>query len=92
MEKFFVPTHVGPSKLDLLLADAVELDDAQKEKVILLTDIGRLAKLLYTHQLTPKEFYDFYDRPLDELQQYQHDLQTTYNTELYQKSLKDADF
>lgn len=84
MENIFISHSVGPSKLDLLLAEAPDLSDESKEKVILIIDIVRLAKLLGGPPPKPKEFYDLYDSPLYHLQQHQHDLQVAWNTKEYE--------
>lgn len=88
----FVPTHVGPSKLDLLLADAPPMTEENKEKVILIIDIARLGKLLGGPPMTPKVFYSAYDCPLHVLQHHQHDLQIEWNTKSYQSSVQGHDF
>lgn len=87
MEKIFITHSVGPSKLDLLLADAPDLSEESKEKVILIIDIVRLAKLLGGPPPKPHEFYALYDSPLYHLQQHQHDLQVAWNTKQYNDSV-----
>lgn len=87
----FVPTHVGPSKLDLLLANAPELSDENKEKVTIITDLIRLYKLM-GFTVTPAGFYNWYEQPLYQLQSSQHDLQIHWNTLQYKSSIQGADF
>lgn len=88
----FIPTTVGPSKLDLLLADAPELSDESKTKVIILTDISRLGKLLSGNPIPPKAFYAAYDAPIEYLEKVQHDLQVELNTLQYRNSVQGHDF
>lgn len=87
----FVPSNVGPSKLDLILADAPPMTDENKEKVILITDLNRIGKLLSGKTMTPQQFYEAYDSPIDVLQHHQHDLQIAWNSKQYQ-SMQGADF
>jgi hypothetical protein len=82
----YVPTTVGPSKLDLILADAPQLSDEKMLKVILITDINRLGKLITGKTLTPKDFYRAYELSVSELEQHQHDIQIGYNTIQYQRA------
>lgn len=93
MDNLLIPTHVGPSKLDLLLADAPDLSDESKEKVIIIIDIIRLYKLMRV-RVTPKGFYTYYDLNLRDLSQVQHDVTVMYNTWNYQhaNNITGADF
>lgn len=79
----YVPTSVGPTKLELFLAEAPELTDEEKEKVILITDIVRLAKLLGDKAPTTEEFYHMYDQPKYLLEARQHNMQIEWNTKQY---------
>jgi len=88
----FIPTTVGPSKLDLLLADAPELSDESKTKVIILMDIDRISKLTTGKPMSPKAFYDGYDCPLEYLERVQHDLQVSLNTAEYRARIQGHDF
>lgn len=85
-----VPTEVGPSKLDKVLASCVELSDKSKEKVCIITDIARLKKLLGAKEdMPPSYFYDAYEAPIEALECIQHAHQVEYNTVLYRRSMKD---
>lgn len=78
-------THVGPSKLDLLLAEAPELSDESKTKVIVIIDIIRLGTLMGAKPIKPREFYALYDADLHNLEATQHNLQVEWNTIEYHK-------
>lgn len=79
----YVPKSVGPSKLDQVLAECPDLCDESKEKVILITDIARLGKLLGKPQLPPHNFYYLYDLNVTVLEAVQHNLQIDWNTKEY---------
>lgn len=70
MEKIFVSHSVGPSKLDLLLAEAPQLTDIGREKVCLIIDIAKCRKLLGQKALTGRQFTILYDSTRMELQQW----------------------
>lgn len=76
----YVPTSVGPSKLELFLAEAPELTDEEKEKVILITDIARLGKLLGYGLPTVDEFYYMFSLSKYMLEAKQHNTQIEWNT------------
>lgn len=88
-------TSVGPSKLDLLLAELhpQPLSSEKRTKVCLLTDIIRLIKLLDQKKgVTPAWFYKAYELSIEELEQMQHCLQVDYNTSQYRNTIQGADF
>lgn len=76
-------THVGPSKLDLVLAEAANLSDENKTKVIIITDLNRIMVLLGGKPMGPKTFDQAYDSPIEYLEKVQHDFQVELNTKLY---------
>lgn len=73
-------TSVGPSKLELFLAQAPELTDEQKEKVVIITDIVKLATLLGYDIPTTEEFYRMYSLTKLMLEAKQYNLQIEWNT------------
>ena len=88
-----VPNYIGPSKLDLFLADAPELSDEKKEKVGVIQDINRLGLLLGGKPMGVAAFYDAYDNvPLHQLQVVQCDLQVAWNTIQYERRMQGVDF
>lgn len=91
MENIFITHSVGPSKLDLLLADAPDLSEESKENVTIIIDLIRLYKLM-GFTVTPRGFYKWYDEPLHQLQMMQHNLQIEWNTIQYRNSIQGADF
>lgn len=82
----YVPTSVGPSKLELFLAQAPDLTEEEKEKVIIITDIARLGKLLGYGIPTTEEFYYLFDLPKYMLEARQHNAQIDWNTKQYHAS------
>jgi hypothetical protein len=89
---YFVPTHVGPSKLDQVIASCPELSDESKTKVIILTDIARLHKLLGYPPLDPHNFYKLYEMHEGFLSALQHNYQIEWNTKQYQSTIQGSDF
>lgn len=87
-------TTVGPSKLDLLLADVhpQPLSDENNTKVIMIIDINRLTKLLSNTVMNPKQFYEAYESSIEMLSCIQHNLQVDYNTQQYRRTIQGADF
>lgn len=88
----FVPAHVGPSKLDLLLTQLPDICDESKTKVAMLIDINRLTKLMHGKIMSPKAFYEAYDKSVEFLEMIQHNLQVEYNTNQYRNTIQGADF
>ena len=82
-----VPTHVGPSKLEVTLSYCKELDDENKQRVILITDINKLIKLLGGKPIAPELFYVMYDYPIYTLEMLQYHHQVAWNTEQYKSSI-----
>jgi hypothetical protein len=83
----YVPTSVGPSRLEEILACAPDMTDENKEKVCIITDIARLGKLLKHPEITPKNFYTLYETPIQVLEAIQHNFQVELNTNLYKQSV-----
>lgn len=83
MEKNYVPTTVDQSKLDLLLADAPELSDENKTKVILIINIEKVDRLLGSKPMSPKSFFNLYDTPIEYLKETQYNLQAMLNEKRY---------
>jgi hypothetical protein len=88
----YVPTSVGPSKLDQVIACCPELSDESKTKVILIEDIARLYKLLGGPPLSPANFYALYEMPESMLSAIQHNAQIEWNTKQYQSTIQGQDF
>ena len=87
----YVPTSVGPSKLDLVLAYCSELTDENKEKVCIITDIARIGRLLGNPPLSTENFYTLYDMALPILEAVQHNAQVQWNTEQYHKRYRGSE-
>lgn len=88
-------TIIGPSKLDLLLAELhpQPLSSEKRTKVCLLTDINRLNKLLNNGKtISPSWFYQAYELSVECLESLQHNMQVEYNTIQYRNSIQGADF
>lgn len=83
----YVPTHVGPSRLEEILADAPPMTNENKEKVSIIQDIAKLGKLLGYKNMTPEHFYSIYEMPIPVLEGVQHTMQAEWNTEEYKKRL-----
>ena len=83
----YVPTSVGPSRLEEILACAPDMTDENKEKVCIITDIARLNKLLQHPEISVVSFYTLYESPLGLLEAIQHILQAEWNTHLYKQSV-----
>jgi hypothetical protein len=94
--KFFIPSNVGPSKLDLLIAQLhpQPLEGESATKLDIIVDVIRIGKLLGHPVPTPKEFYALYDASLGYLEALQHQAQVDYNTRVYHRSssIQGADF
>lgn len=86
----YVPTTVEPSKLDQVLAYCPELSDENKEKVILITDIARLGKLLGNPPLRPSNYYILYEMSLPILEAIQHNIQIEWNTVNYKRRVNSS--
>ena len=87
----FIPTEVGPSKLDQVLAYCPELCDESKTKLCIIQDIIKVGKALGKNLPTPLEFYHMYDLSLSMLERIQHDVQVVLNTERYHNRLSPYD-
>lgn len=86
MEKTIIkslPNNIGPTNLELFLAEVPELTDEKKEKVIIITDIVRLAKLMKIPPPTAQEFDIMYDMPNYLLEAKQYNAQIEWNTKQY---------
>ena len=76
----YVPTMVGPTKLEQVLAYCVALSDESKEKVCLIQDIAKLGKMLGHPPMTAENFYNMYEMPVAIIESVQHSIQVEYNT------------
>lgn len=83
----YVPTSVGPSRLEEILACAPDMTDENKEKVCIITDIARLGKLLKHPEISVRNFYTLYETPTQVLEAIQHNFQAELNTHLYRQSI-----
>jgi hypothetical protein len=89
---YYVPTFVGPSKLDQVLSYCTELSDESKTKVAMIEDIAKLYKLIGSPPLSPANFYALYDMHESILSAIQHNAQIEWNTLQYRSSIQGADF
>lgn len=89
---YYVPTMVGPSKLDQVLSYCTELSDESKTKVTMIQDIARLYKLLQAPPLSPANFYALYEMDESILSAVQHNAQVEWNTHQYRSTIQGADF
>ncbi len=89
---YYVPTFVGPSKLDQVLAYCTNLSDESRIKVTIIEDIARLYRLLESPPLTPHNFYALYDMDESMLSAIQHNAQIEWNTKQYRSTIQGADF
>lgn len=83
----FVPTKVGPTKLEIVLSWCVKLSDESKQKVCIIQDIAKLGKLLGHPPMSSHNFYTLYEMPIHILEAAQHHAQIEYNTKKYRSSL-----
>jgi len=89
----YVPTMVGPTKLEQVLAYCIALSDESKEKVCIIQDIAKLGKMLGHKPMTPENFYAMYEMPVSILESVQHSVQVEYNTtQLHNGFTTTADF
>ena len=87
--KSYAPTHVGPSKLDQVLAYCVELSEENKQKVCIIQDIAKLGKLLNYVKMPPDHFYTIYEQEIPVLEGVQFKMQIEWNTEEYKVRLNE---
>lgn len=85
----YVPTNVGPSRLEEILAGAPEMTDENKEKVSIIQDIAKLGKLLCYKNMTAEHFYSIYEMPVTVLEGVQIEMQAEWNTVQYNKRLRE---
>jgi hypothetical protein len=83
----YVPTNVGPSRLEEILAGAPEMTDEDKQRVCIITDIAKIGKLLGNPPMTTHNFYTLYDMPIAILEAVQHNAQVELNTYEYKTRL-----
>jgi len=83
----YVPTLVGPSRLEEILACAPDMTDENKERVCIITDIARIGKLLGNPPMSPYNFYTLYDMAMPVLEAVQHHAQVEWNTYEYKMRL-----
>ena len=81
---------VVPSKLDQVLSYCNELNDELKEKVILITDIARLGRLLGNPLMSAKNFDTLMDMPVPILEAIQHNIQIEWNTQNYKRRVNSS--
>jgi hypothetical protein len=79
----YVPTIVGPTKLEQVLAYCYELSDESKEKVCIIQDIAKLGKLIGHAPMSPENFYTMYEMPVSILEAVHHNVQVEWNTAQY---------
>lgn len=81
----YVPTSVGPSKLELqqALAAAPDLSDESRQKVCIIEDMARLSKLMEYKPIDHQTFDTLYDMSLGMLEACQHNMQIKWNTRDY---------
>jgi hypothetical protein len=79
----YIPTIVGPSKLDQVLSYCNELSDEDKEKVTILTDLARMMKAMNYPPIKPESFYNLYESPLYILTATQMSVTVDYNSFMY---------
>jgi len=89
---YYVPTFVGPSKLEHVLSYCTELSDDSKTKVSIIEDIAKLYKLMGSPALSPANFYALYDLHESFLSAIQHNAQIELNTMQYRSSIQGHDF
>ena len=85
--KNYVPTSVGPSRLEEILACAPDMTDENKEKVCIITDISKIGTLLGNPPMSTLNFYTMYEMPLPILEAVQHAAQAELNTFEYKMRL-----
>lgn len=79
----YVPTSVGPSKLDQILAEAPDMTDENKQRVCIIQDIAKIGRLLGNPPMTTHNFYTLYEMPILILETIQHNAQVELNTYEY---------
>jgi hypothetical protein len=84
----FVPTSVGPTKLELALAECKDLSDESKTKVCLIQDIVKIGKLLGVGIPSPEQFNWLYDQSISMLEAIQHNAQIEWNTRDYHNRME----
>ena len=89
----YVPTAVGPTKLQVAMSYAVEIGDVGKEKCCIITDIAKLLKLMEKPAITPEQFFAMYDTwTAYQLVIHQRDLQNEWNAKTQPQPLQGQDF
>jgi ribosomal protein S19E (S16A) len=81
----YVPISIGPTKLELALAQAPELNDESNTKVCIIQDIVKIAKTLGVKPPAPEQFDWLYDQSISMLEAIQHSGQVELNTLLYKQ-------
>jgi len=83
----YVPTEVGPSRLEEILACAPDMTDENKQRVCIITDIAKIGRLLGNPPMSTHNFYTLYDMPIPILEAVQHNAQVELNTYEYNTRL-----
>lgn len=83
----YVPTIVGPSKLDQVLAYCNQLNDENKQRVCIIQDIAKIGKLLGHPRMSLENFEGLYEMPIVILEAVQQNIQIELNTYEYQTRL-----
>ena len=83
----YVPTSVGPSKLEQALAYVPDLSDENKQKVCIIEDMARLGKLMGYEPISVSIFDRLYDMSVGLLEANQYNMQIKYNTQDYHERL-----
>jgi hypothetical protein len=82
----------APSKLQSVLNYCVELSDINKQKVCLIQDIARMAKLMKYPPMSEQTFEEFYNMSILHLEVAQYAVTIELNTYMYKQPLQGADF
>ena len=83
----YVPTSVGPTKLELALAQCSDLSDEAKTKICLIQDIVKIAKLMNISSPTAEHFDYMYDQSVSALEDMQYNAQIEFNTWRYRNNI-----
>lgn len=89
----YVPTAVGPTKLEKTLGFCTQLDDVGKEKVCVIQDIAKLLKLLNHKPIDTERFYAMYEVwSMYQLTVYQMELTNEVRSRSFSQPIQGADF
>lgn len=89
----YVPTAVGPTKLERTLEYCVQLDNVGKEKVCAIQDIAKALKLLNYKPMDVERFYTLYEEwSMYQLTVYQIELTNEVRSRSFSQPIQGADF